>query len=60
MDVLIPVVIALGIAVAFTVGTGHVAERKGYSFALWAAIGFFLGLIGLLIAALLPTKKHAY
>jgi hypothetical protein len=59
VDVLIPVFLALALAVGFTVGTGHLAERKGHSFALWAAIGFFTGLIGLLIAALIPAKKPA-
>jgi hypothetical protein len=59
MDAFIPVFVALAIAVGFTVGTGRLAERKGYSFALWAAIGFFTGVIGLVIAAVLPAKTPA-
>ena len=44
----------------FAFGTGGLASRKGYNAVLWSVIGLFLGIIGLLIAALLPEKKPAY
>ena len=43
--------------VVFVVGTGWVAERKGYSFGLFVALGLFLGIIGLIIAFVVPRKK---
>jgi hypothetical protein len=46
--------------VAFVVGTGYVAERKGYSFGLFAALGLFLGVIALIIAVVLPKKTRAF
>jgi hypothetical protein len=39
---------------------GAIADRKGYNFVLFAVIGLFLGIIGLLIALVLPKKKPAY
>jgi MFS family permease len=46
--------------IGFPVGTGYIADRKGRRFVAWAAVGFFLGIIGLLIAVLVPAKKPAY
>src|SRR4051794_32006313 len=43
--------------VVFVVGTGWVAERKGYSFGLFIALGLFLGIIGLIIALVVPRKR---
>ena len=51
-----PILFAFTVMIAFTVGTGYIAERKGHSFALWAAIGFFTGILGLLIALIIPAK----
>jgi hypothetical protein len=44
----------------FGFGSGAIADRKGYNFVLFAVIGLFLGIIGLLIALVLPKKKPAY
>ena len=60
METLAPLLFAFAVVLAFTLGTGRIAERKGHSFALWAAIGFFLGIIGLVIALLIPRKSPAY
>jgi hypothetical protein len=46
--------------VAFVVGTGYLAERKGYSFGLFAALGLFLGIIALIIALVLPKKAPSF
>jgi MFS family permease len=39
--------------------SGWLGERKGYSFALFACLALFLGLIAVLVAALIPHKKPA-
>jgi hypothetical protein len=36
---------------------GH--RHKGHSLPVWAGIGFFTGVIGLVIAALIPAKEPA-
>ena len=43
-----------------TLGTGYLAERKGRSFAAWAALGFFLGIFGLLLAAIVPARRPSH
>jgi hypothetical protein len=45
---------------AFAVGTGALASSKGYNAVLWSMIGLFLGIIGLLIALVLPKRKPAF
>jgi hypothetical protein len=45
------------VAVGSGVLSGFVAERKGYSYAVWALVGFLLGCIGLLIALFLPDIR---
>ena len=50
----------LAVTIGVTVGTGYIADRKGRSFLAWAAVGFFLGVIGLLIAAVVPAKTPSY
>ena len=52
--------VVLAATVGVTVGTGYIADRKGRSFLAWAAVGFFLGVIGLLIAAVVPAKNPSY
>ena len=39
--------------------TGWLAGRKGNSFPLFAFLGFFLGPVAALIAAVMPSKKLA-
>ena len=57
---IVPLLIALTVMAGFRIGTGMIADRKGYNFLLFAVIGLFLGIFGLLIAAVLPKKKAAY
>ena len=45
------------IAAVFAFVSGEIASRKGYSFAGYAVLGFFLPIIGLIVAAVLPDKK---
>ncbi len=52
--------VAFAFMALFAFGTGGLASRKGYNAVLWSVIGLFLGIIGLLIAALLPEKKPAF
>ena len=47
------------LAIVFALLSGWLADRKGYSFPLFAFLGFFLGPITLLIAAVMPSKKLA-
>jgi hypothetical protein len=37
-----------------------VAERKDYSFGLFAALGLFLGIFALITAVVLPKKTRAF
>lgn len=55
-----PLLLGLAVIAGCTIGTGYVADQKGRSFALWAAIGFFLGIFGLLLAVVIPRKTPAY
>jgi hypothetical protein len=45
------------LAVVFAVLSGWLADRKGYSFPLFAFLGFFLGPIAVIVAAVMPSKK---
>jgi MFS family permease len=49
--------ILIVLACVFAVLSGWLADRKGYSFPLFAFLGFFLGPITVLIAAVMPSKK---
>lgn len=57
MDVVFPVFFAFAVGLAIL--SGWLAERKGYSFALFAFLGLFLGILGVLVAAIVPAKKPA-
>jgi uncharacterized membrane protein YiaA len=46
--------------VGLVVGTGYLAERKGYSFGLFAVLGLFLGVIALIVALVLPKKAPSF
>lgn len=50
--------IIIGVGVACAIPTGIIAQKKGYSFVAFAVLGFFLTLIGLIIAAVLPDKSN--
>jgi hypothetical protein len=60
MEAVFPIVFALAIGIGFAVGTGTIADRKGYNFVLFAFLGLFFGLIAILVALILPRKKPAY
>jgi hypothetical protein len=60
METGFPLVFAFAVIAGCTIGTGYIADQKGRSFALWAVIGFFLGIFGLLLAVVVPKKTPAY
>jgi MFS family permease len=51
---------AFAFMAAFAVGTGAIADRKGRNVIGWSMVGLFLGVLGLLIAAVMPSKKPAF
>jgi hypothetical protein len=59
MELVLLIILVLVLTVGPIVLSGWLAERKGYSFALFACLGFFLGVIAVLVAALIPAKKQA-
>jgi|GEM_PF-2250213 uncharacterized membrane protein len=58
-----PEILALGLYLVFGCVFGYVctklAERKGYSKAGFFALGFFLTVVGFIIAALMPERQNA-
>ena len=54
------IILSLGIDIAIIVGCAKVAARKGHSASLWGVLGFFFGLIALLILACLPDVSGGY
>ena len=50
--------LAIGVAIAFW--SGSAAVHKGYSYWLGFVLGFFLGLIGRIIVAVLPEKQPRF
>jgi hypothetical protein len=59
MDVVFLALVVLVVAAGPIILSGWLAERKGYSFALFALLGFFLGVFAILIAAVIPRKQPA-
>lgn len=51
--------ISLAIAVACSLGSAYIAANKGRNVVGYAILGFFLPLIGLIVAAVVPSKKPA-
>lgn len=51
------VAIPLAISIVCCVVSAGQAEKKGYSQLAFGLLGFFLGVIGLIIALLLPSRK---
>jgi MFS family permease len=43
--------------VGLAVLAGWLADRKGYNFVLFAILALFLGILGVLVAAVIPKKK---
>ena len=50
-------IIALIVGAVLAYATGRIASKKGYNYTLFAIIGFFTGIIGLIIAAVIPDKN---
>lgn len=48
--------VGLVISIACCLACQTIAKSKGYSMPLFGALGLFLGLIGLIIAAVMPSK----
>jgi hypothetical protein len=44
------------VQVVFVVASALLANRKGYSAAVWAVVALFLGFIALIIVLLLPAR----
>ena len=44
------------VQVVFVVASALLANRKGYSAAVWAVVAVFLGLVALIIVLLLPAR----
>jgi MFS family permease len=59
MDVVLLVAFVFAYMAGLTVLAGWLADRKGYSFVLFAVLGLFLGIFAVLIAAVMPSKKLA-
>ena len=49
-------IIGLLIAIAFAYGCRTIATNKGRGTTLWTVLGFFFGLIALIIILILPKK----
>ena len=47
----------LAAAILFAAVTGFIAQRKGYSFALWAVLGGLFTFVALVILAMLPDRE---
>jgi hypothetical protein len=58
MGAMVTTYLLVGALVA-TVATAAVASHKGRNAVLWGALGFFFGLIALIVCALLPSRKSA-
>jgi hypothetical protein len=50
----------LGFAIAFGVGSGRLMSRRGYPSWLGFSIGFVLGVFGLVIALVAPRRASTY
>ena len=61
MDIFLPLdlLAVFAIFVGCPVAAGWIASRKGRSALLWAFFGFFLGIFGVLIAALVRPVARA-
>ena len=57
METVVLVLVIAAYLGAFVVGTGYIADRKGYNFVVFAAFGLFFGLLALIVAAVLPKSK---
>jgi hypothetical protein len=51
------IIFALALLSVCPLATGLIASRKGRSAVLWAFFGFFLGIFGVLLAAIVPARS---
>ena len=52
----VELLLLLIVQVVFVVASALLANRKGYSAAVWAVVAVFLGFIALIIMLLLPAR----
>ena len=45
---------------ALAISCGHIADLKGRNQIFWSIVGFFIGIWGVVIIALLPDKKFRW
>lgn len=60
MEEIVIAVLGLAYMVGITWATAVVAARRGHRAWMGGFLGFFLGIIGLLLVAILPRRKPAY
>jgi uncharacterized iron-regulated membrane protein len=59
--VIISIVVWLGVALACAFISANMARKKGHSYGGFWALGFFTGIIGIIVAAVIEDKtKQAY
>jgi MFS family permease len=59
MSVAVFTILLLALTLGFALLSGWLADRKGYSFPLFAFIGLLLGPFAVIIAAVMPPKRPA-
>ena len=58
-ELLITLIIPLTVTIVCAIVSRNQAKKKGYSTAGFTLMGFFLGVIGLIIALVLPSRTGA-
>lgn len=56
MTISLWVIVILVFWAACAIASGHIAKSKGYSYNIFALLGLCTGVIGLIVAAVLPAK----
>jgi MFS family permease len=57
LETVLLITFVFGYIIGLAVLAGWLADRKGYNFVLFAILGLFLGILGVLVAAVIPKKK---
>jgi MFS family permease len=57
METVLLIMFVFAYIVGLAVLAGWLADRKGYNFVLFAILALFLGILGVLVAAVIPKKK---
>lgn len=50
-------IVVIVIWIICAVASGNMASKKGYSYIAFALLGLFTGIIGVIVAAVLPDKR---